>query len=98
MVARYRILSYILETYTGLHEHLLLLSSDVETNPGPLSESEQIILNAIESNEKRVLAEISEVKTNINAMKSEIAEVKSECLKTKSDIESVKIAQVKTDR
>ena len=84
--------------YSGLYERLLLPSSDVETNPGPLSESEKTLLNAIRSSEKHVVEQISEVKADITAMKTEIAAVKSECLQTKTDIEVVKLNQAKTDK
>ena len=77
---------------------MLLLLADVETNPGPLSESEQTLLNAIQASETRVLAELRDVKTNIDVMKNDISEVKLECLKIKSDIDTVKVAQMKTDK
>ena len=79
--------------YARLYECLLLLSSNIETNPGPLSESEQTLLNAIKSSEARVLAEISDVKTESSTIKTEIPEVKSECSKTKTDLEKVKQTQ-----
>ena len=75
---------------------MLLLSADVETNPGPLSESEQTLLNAIQASETRVLAKLNDVKTNIDVIKNDISEVKLECLKIKSDIDTVKVAQMKT--
>ena len=37
--------------YAGFGERMLLLLADVETNPGPLSESEQTLLNAIQASE-----------------------------------------------
>ena len=86
------------EEYAGFRERMLVLSADVETNPGPLSESEQTLLNAIQASETRVLAEINDVKTNIDVMKNDFSEVKSECLKIKSDIDVVKSAQAKTDK
>ena len=58
-------------SYAEINERLLLLSADVETNPGPLSESEQTLLEAIKSSEARVLAEISEVKSEMTIIKTE---------------------------
>ena len=85
-------------SYAEINERLLLLSADVETNPGPLSESEQTLLEAIKSNEARVLAEISEVKSEMTIFKTEIAQVKTECAKTKSEIDVVKRNQAETDK
>ena len=83
--------------YAGLYDRLLMLASDVETNPGPLSESEQTLLKAIQSSERKVLDQINEVKADLSVMKSEIEIVKSECRQTRSDVQAVKAAQQKTD-
>ena len=43
------------------------------------------------------MAELNDVRGDINTMKSDIAEVKAECVKAKSDIAVVKAAQTKSD-
>lgn len=79
--------------YTSYYARLLMLSADIESNPGPLSENEQIILDAIKASENRVLSELQEVKGDIKTMKSEIRYVKNECIKTKEEVEIVKQKQ-----
>ena len=71
-----------------------MMSADVESNPGPLSENEQVLFDAIEASESRVLSEIQEVKGDIKTMKSEIRYVKNECMKMKEEVEIVKQKQL----
>ena len=81
-------------TYTNYYARLLMLSADVESNPGPLSENEQVLFDAMKASESRVLSEIQEVKGDIKTMKNEIRYVKNECMKTKEEVEIVKQKQL----
>ena len=83
--------------YSRFQVRQLILSSDIETNPGPLSDSESAILTAIKESEARELDEIRDVKSKINDVKQELAEVKSECVKTKQDINGLKSMQLTMD-
>lgn len=92
--------------YLGFHQRLLVLSADIESNPGPVSETEITIIEAIKASEERVLGEIRGVKLEINNVKQELAAVKGECVQTKLDVNELKkiqrsmvsdIKQVQTD-
>jgi hypothetical protein len=63
--------------YIFLSERLLILSSDVELNPGPSAET-QSILDAIAASNIKTSKEIYEVKHEILSVKSEIVSVKNE--------------------
>ena len=39
-----------------------MLSADVESNPGPLSENERVLFDAIKASESRVLSETRRLK------------------------------------
>lgn len=84
--------------YASIKTRLIMLSSDVEQNPGPLSASEQTLLDAIQASEQRVLGEIKEVKSEITCIKTEISEIKGECLRNKQEISGIKQSQKETDK
>ena len=93
-----------LDTYYGtdfnaalfIGKRLLLLSADVELNPGPTNEDTELLLNAIKTSENRLLGEIRSVKDDIAIIKTEIATVKEECVKTKLDVNKIKEEQLQT--
>ena len=64
-------------------ERLLVLSADVERNPGPSTDEMDTILKAINDSEKRVLGEIRTVKNEMASIRSDLAAVKEDCVKTK---------------
>ena len=80
-----------------IHERLLLLAADVETNPGRTNEDTEILLAAIAASETKLLEEIRSVKDDIAIIKSEIATVKADSIKTKREIENLKTDQSKTN-
>lgn len=75
----------------GNHQSLLLLSGDIEENPGPVSEdSENRILEAISSLEYRITSEIKDVKLDITAMKNDISKIKLESYENKQEMIKIK--------
>ena len=58
-------MSMVDNQYVEFSSRLLLLSADIELNPGPISDSESNILEAITASENRVLGEIRDVKQEI---------------------------------
>ena len=93
-----------LDTYYGtnstadlfIEKRLLLLSADVELNPGPTNEDTELLSNAIKTRENKLLGEIRSIKDDIAIIKTEIATVKEECVKTKLDFNKVKYEQLQT--
>jgi hypothetical protein len=63
--------------YISLRERLLILSSNVDFNPGPSAET-QSILDAIAASNIKTSKEIYEVKHEILSVKSEIVSVKND--------------------
>ena len=62
--------------YPYFQERILLLSADVESNPGPISDHKDEILEAISSCKTELLQEIRFVKSDINCIKEEISTLK----------------------
>lgn len=58
--------------FPHFHERILLLSSDIEMNPGPISDTNDI-LQAISSCKADLLQEIRFVKSDIHCIKEEIS-------------------------
>ena len=91
--------------YSSYHQRLLLLSADVELNPGPLTDKEEI-LEAISASREDVLREMKSVKDDIKSIKQEVAGIRTEQKRVKSDISDihkiqhdmeVRIATLETD-
>ena len=61
------------------------MSSDVELNPDPLIDKDEI-LHEIRTSKGVVLQEIKSVKEDIGSIKQEVAGIKSEQKKLKSDV------------
>lgn len=80
--------------YAFLCVRLLILAADVESNPGPSSET-QTILDAIAESNSKTLKQISEVKNEIASIKSGMSCVKSEISSMKSRIDRVEDCQIK---
>ena len=71
--------------YSSLCQRLLLLSSDVELNQGPMTGKEEILYE-IRNSKNDVLREIKTVKEDINTIKEEVSGIKTAQSKLKSDI------------
>ena len=84
--------------YPYFKEMILLLSSDVETNAGPLSDDKNEILEAISSCKTDLLTEIRFVKSYINSIKEEISTIKKNQVSFKHDINMIKTKQNSKDK
>lgn len=71
-------------TYDQFSESLLILSSDIETNPGPVDN--EALLAAIKSSEDRVLGELRTVKSEIQTIREDLTQVKEDQQTTKKDL------------
>ncbi|MEW8542875.1 MAG: hypothetical protein AB2693_05020 [Candidatus Thiodiazotropha sp.] len=86
--------TYDLNNYSGFAQRLLLLSRDIESNPGPTDMD--TILKAIQSSENKVLGEIRSVRSELASIKNDIATLKSDQIKTKLEINSMQQKQAGT--
>lgn len=57
---------------------LLILSADIESNPGPISDKDEI-LNAISNSNKELRSDIKNLRSDISKIKSDINDVKQTC-------------------
>lgn len=78
--------------YTAYYERLLILSSDVELNPGPLTDKDEI-LRAIQVSKDDVLGEIRTVQQDIRSIRAEVSAMKQDQTKLKSDVSDVQRIQ-----
>ena len=83
--------------YPYFNQRILLLSSDVETNPGPISDCKDEILAAIASVKTDLLTEIRFVKSHINCIKEEICTIKQNQVTFKQDINTLQNNQKSID-
>ena len=70
-------------TFSSYYSMVLSLSSDIETNPGPLTDKEEI-LNAIVNSSKELKLEIQSVKFDITGIKTEMANKSKTCSELKN--------------
>lgn len=82
--------------YLCFSQRILLLSSDVELNPGP-SDDTQMILNAIQESNRKFSSELGAVKNEIQNVRLDITSVKSEICSVKQMIQSVETKQLQLD-
>lgn len=82
--------------YKSYMTRLLLLSSDVELNPGPTPDTEQI-LKAIEHGNHETARQILEVKENIQELKSDITTMKHDIGAIKSKLHNVEAKQMRME-
>lgn len=82
--------------YVGLQQRLLILSQDIESNPGPTEM--ETILTAIQASEDRVLGEIRSVKSDIMSIKDDIVSIKNDQVKTKLEVNSINQKQIDMSR
>ena len=78
--------------YSSLCQRLLLLSSDVELNPGPMTDKEEILYE-IRNSKNDVLREIKTVTEDINTIKEEVSGIKTAQCKIKSDVSDLYFIQ-----
>ncbi|XP_060596686.1 uncharacterized protein LOC132750692 [Ruditapes philippinarum] len=77
--------------FPGIQRKLLLISGDIESNPGPVSDdSETRILEAISALDHRLMRELHDVKSEMLSIKSEVALTKSECIENKKELSKLK--------
>ena len=76
--------------YLYFQERILLLSSDIEINPGPISDKNEI-LEAIASSKADLLQEIRFVKSDIHCIKQEISTIQQDQIGIKQDMNSMKL-------
>lgn len=62
----------------------MILSSDIETNPGPVDN--EALLAAIKSSDDRVLGELWTVKSEIQTIREDLTQVKEDQQTTKKDL------------
>ena len=71
--------------YNTYSQGLLILSSDVELNPGPLTDKDEI-LQAIKSSKEYVLGELRTVQQDIRSIRVEVSAMKKDQTRLKSDV------------
>lgn len=84
------------KTYIAYCSRLLMLSSDVELNPGPTEETE-MILRAITESTHRTTMDLNEVKEELKSMRNDLAGVKSNISSIKSKLKTVEDISNKND-
>ena len=77
--------------YLSLSRRMLLLSGDVEMNPGP--EDTQVILDAINRSNEKVAAEIGAVRRDIGGIKDDLRGIKMELSAVRSNMAQVENRQ-----
>ena len=82
----------VLNQYRSFFERQLLLSSDVELNPGPLTDKEEI-LGAIQSSKDDVLMGLRTVEKDILSIRSDIRKMQSSQAQIETDLSNVKEKQ-----
>lgn len=95
--------TYIAHTYEGTYseatlyeyfvQRLLMLAADVELNPGPSSDTQEI-LEAISLSNVKTMQLINDVKTEVLSVKSEISSMKSDLSSMQEKIKQVEGTQV----
>lgn len=83
--------------YMNLAQRLLILSADIETNPGPISDKEAI-LREIRTSKMDLLEEMKSVKEDIQFIKQEVAAVKTDNVIIKSNMSQVQHKQSEFDK
>lgn len=78
--------------YNTYSQRLLILSSDVELNPGPLTDKDEI-LQAIRASKDDVLGELRTVQQDIRSIRAEVKAMKTDQTKLKSDVSDVQRIQ-----
>ncbi|MEW8547341.1 MAG: hypothetical protein AB2693_27855 [Candidatus Thiodiazotropha sp.] len=78
--------------YNAYSQRLLILSSDVELNPGPLTDKDEI-LQAIRASKDDVLGELRTVQQDIRSIRAEVSVMKQDQTKLKSDVSDVQRIQ-----
>ncbi|KAL4221664.1 hypothetical protein ACF0H5_019921 [Mactra antiquata] len=77
--------------FYDIAQYKLMLSSDVETNPGPADL--ETILDAIKQSEEKVLNQIMSVKSEITDIKNDISTIHKDHLKLQSEVNEIREKQ-----
>ena len=81
-----------LNQYGSFFERQLLLSSDVELNPGPMTDKEEI-LGAIESSKRDVMMGLKTVENDILSIRADIRKIQFSQAQIETDLSNVKDKQ-----
>ena len=79
----------------------LMMSSDVELNPGPITDStsdKDVILAAVISSKEELMAEIKIVKSEVSSIKQEVDVVRKDCSDMKASIKSMEQKHVQLEK
>lgn len=82
--------------YGSFFQRLLLLSADVELNPGPLTDKDEI-LREIRSSKDDLMGELKTVKHDVRTLTEDMDILKTSQTKLKSDVSDVQIIQCKLE-
>lgn len=75
----------------------LLRSADVELNPGPFTDKDEI-LNAVRTSKEQVLSEIKSVRNEVQQMRSDVDAVRRDCADVKASLHTVEQKQSNLER
>lgn len=78
--------------YSCFSQRLLILSSDIELNPGPLSDKDEI-LREIRASKADLIEEIKTVKHDIRSINKEVANMKRDQVQIKTDVSDIHLIQ-----
>ena len=80
------------QSYSSYSSIKLLLSSDIEMNPGPISDKDEI-LNAIYTTSSELKSDIKTVKSDICIIKSEMESMRLTCTELKNKTRNIEVKQ-----
>ena len=83
-------------SYASYSSRLLLLASDVELNPGPVEDIEQI-LKAIRDGNDRTAVQLQDLKTDMQVIKSDMVSMKGDIGTIKFKVQNVESKQSRID-
>ncbi|KAL4234146.1 hypothetical protein ACF0H5_005799 [Mactra antiquata] len=78
-------------------QRIFVLSSDIETNPGPLTDKEEI-LSAIKENSEYIKAEINSLKDTVKNIKSDVEITMEICSTISERVDRIDQKQIKMDK
>lgn len=81
-----------LNNYSGFTQRIVLLSQDVESNPGPTDMEK--VLSAIQATENRVLGELRSLKSEITLIKGDLVAVKNDQIQTRLNVNTIQKTQI----
>lgn len=82
---------------TRYFELKLLIASDIELNPGPITDKDEI-LQAVYSSSEKLMVEIKNVKSEVSSLKTDVDVVRKDCAEVKSTLQLLERNQSKLER